>query len=148
MQRTFNRRCGYSLLESLMAGTVLAVVLVPALAAMKRGLTLARDIEVAQLTTTLCVSKMEEQLGLTAHAFASATTTGTFAADGYSTFRYSAARSDAAVAGGIPDRLMAISVTVWQDDNGNGALNAGEISTSLTTKVAKMAIYQSATGGA
>ena len=143
----FHRR-GFSLLETLMAGTVLAVVLVPALAAMKRALTIARDVETVQMTTTLCVSKMEEQLALAAHDFSTATVSGNFAADGYSNIRFTATRSDTALAGGIPDRLMAVSVTVWQDDNSNSALDSGEISTNLATKVASMAIYQSATGGA
>lgn len=142
------RQRGFSLLETLMAGTVLAVVLVPALEVMRRSLAMARDVETVQMTTTLCVSKMEEQLSLAAYGFTSATTSGNFSADGYSTIRFTATRSDTALSGGIPDRLMAITVTVWQDTNGNSALNTGEISTSLTTKVAKMAIYQSATGGA
>ena len=148
MQLHSPHRCGFSLLETLMAGTVLAVVLVPALATMKRGLALARDVETVQMTATLCVSKMEEQLALTAHDFSTATVSGNFAADGYASIRYTATRSDTALAGGIPDRLMALTVTVWQDDNGNSALDSGEISTNLSTKVAKMAIYQSTTGGA
>jgi prepilin-type N-terminal cleavage/methylation domain-containing protein len=142
------RHRGFSLLEVLMAGTVLAVVLVPALEVMRRSLEMARDVETVQMTTTLCVSKMEEQLALAAYGFTSATTNGNFSADGYASIRFTATRSDTTLSGGIPDRLMAITVTVWQDDNGNSALNAGEISTSLTTKVAKMAIYQTATGGA
>jgi hypothetical protein len=141
-------RRGFSLLETLMAGTVLAVVLVPALAAMKRGLELARDVETVQMTTTLCVSKMEEHLALVAHDFSTGNFSGNFAAEGYSNIRFTAARSDTVLAGGIPDRLMVVSVSVWQDDNGNSVLNAGEIATSFTTKVARMGIYQQATGGA
>jgi hypothetical protein len=115
---------------------------------MKRGLELARDVETVQLTTTLCVSKMEEHLAYAGHGFTTGNFSGNFATDGYASMRFTASRSDTVLAGGIPDRLMAVTVTVWQDDNGNGVLNSGEISTSFSTKVARMGIYQTATGGA
>lgn len=140
------RRCprrGYTLLDTLAAGVVLAIVLTPAYEAMQRGLAWSRDAENQQTTTTLCVGKMEEHMAIVASSFAAGTSTGDFSSDGFSQFRYSVVCSDAAVDGGIEDRLMAISVTVWQDSDADGVLDTGEIRTVLTTKIAQMTTYAS-----
>jgi hypothetical protein len=135
-------RRAYSLLEVLAAGTVLTIALVPALEVTRRSLETAREVEAAQHTTTLCISKMEEHLAIVAATFASGTFSGNFSAEGYANIRFSVTRSDTAGNGGIVDRLMVVTVTVWEDANGNSALNTGELSTSLSTKVAKMTVYQ------
>ena len=135
------RRCGYSLLDTLAAGTVLAIVLVPAYSAMRQGLEWSRDAAALQNTTTLCVAKMEEHLATVASSFSAATDSGNFSADGFAEFKYSVTCTDNAVSGGIPDQLMVITATVWQDDDNDGVLDDGEISTSLSTNVAKITTY-------
>jgi hypothetical protein len=71
------------------------------------------------------------------------TTTGNFSADGYSTVRYIATRSDAPANGGLTNQLMHIQVTVYDDANGNSTLDASELAVRYRTKVAKLATYQS-----
>ena len=139
--RIQNCRSGYSLLDTLAAGTVLAIVLVPGYEAMRSGLEWSRDAEVLQTTTTLCVGKMEERLAIVAATFTSGTQTGSFAADGFSDYRYSVVSSDAAADGGIPDGLMVITATVWKDEDADTVLDTDEISTQFETKVAKMTTY-------
>ena len=131
-----------------MASTVMALVLVPSLAVMRRGMETARDVESLQAVNVLCLSKMEEQLAIAAATFANGTDAGNFSAQGHADIRYSATRSDAGSDGGIPDRLMAITLLVWQDSDGDGNFDSGELSAQLATKVAKMAVYQSDLAGA
>ena len=135
------RRRGYSLLDTLAAGTVLAIALVPAYSAMRQGLEWSRDAATVQNTPTFCVATMEEHLAIAAATFANSTETGDFSADGHALYKYSVTRSDNAGSGGIADRLMAITVTVWKDDDNDNALDSGEISTTLKTHVAKIATY-------
>ena len=143
MLRRSNRRAsrGFSLLDTLAAGTVMAIALVPGYTAMRSGLELSRDAAALQITTTLCVTKMEEHLAVVASSFTTLTETGNFAADGFSKYEFSVTCSDDPLDGGIADRLMAITVTVWRDDDGDDVLDNGEIKTELFSKVAKMATY-------
>ena len=135
------RRHGYSLLETLAAGAVMAIVLVPSYEAMRRWLEWSRDAEALQTTSTLCVSKMEERMSLVAVTFTSGTQSGDFAADGFSDFRFHCESTDNLASGGIPDRLMVVTTNVWKDEDGDGVLDQGEITAELTTKVAKMTTY-------
>lgn len=135
------RRRGYSLLETLAAGTVMAIVLAPSYEAMRRGLEWSRDAETLQTTATLCVGKMEERMSVVAATFTADSQSGDFAADGFDGFRYSCVSSDSLAAGGIPDRLMVVTANVWKDEDGDSVLDQEEITTTLTTKVAKMTTY-------
>ena len=140
-RRQLTNRKAYSLLDTLAAGAVLAIVLVPAYSAMRQGLEWSRDVDAQKTTTTLCVAKMEEHLAVVASSFTSATDTGNFSTDGFANLKYSVVCSDSLASGGIPDQLMSISVTVFQDDDNDNSLDSGEISTTLTTNVAKMTTY-------
>jgi hypothetical protein len=55
--------------------------------------------------------------------------------------RFVAVVSEAAGDGGITDQLMAITVTVWHDANGNSSRDANESYTTMASKVAKLATY-------
>jgi hypothetical protein len=135
------RRRGQTLLELIAAVTVLAATVTPALVILRNALEQTRRIETLELLTTLCVSKLEEQLAVACAAWSTGTAAGDFSADGYSQVRFSVASSDQAGDGGIPDRLMSVTATVWEDQNGNAALDAGELSVVLASKVAKMEGY-------
>ena len=139
--RRAHRPRGYSLLDTMAAGAVMAIVLVPSLSAMRHGLEFSRDAEVLQTTTTLCVGKMEEQLAEVAASFNETTDAGTFSAQGLEGYKVSLWGDSNGFRGGIPDRLMVIEVTVWKDDDGDSVLDAGEINTILKTNVAKLATY-------
>lgn len=113
---------------------------------MRDSMELGRDIEIKSLLTTLAVSKMEQHLAETSATWTTTDDSGTFGSDGYTSLRFSVSRSDQVADGGSPDELMAIDVTVWEDQTADGALGAGEPNLSFRTKIAKMATYQNAAG--
>jgi hypothetical protein len=92
------------------------------------------------------ISKMEEQLAIVAASWSTGTITGDFSADGAAGIRFSAARTDAPASGGITNRLMNVTVTVYSDDNGNSTLDAGELQTTFTTKISKLVNYETMAG--
>jgi type II secretory pathway component PulJ len=140
----WKRRNGQSLLEVIAAGIVIAVALVPALRMMRDSLKVSRDIESANLLVLLCSSKLEEQIIRVAARWERGTTSGDFASEGRGDLRFVVVRSDDSDQGGIPSALMAVTSTVWQDRNGNGAIDANEPKVSLATKVGRMESYQNA----
>jgi hypothetical protein len=133
-------------LELVAATSLLAVAIVPGLRLMRDALELSRQIETQGLLTTLCVSKLEEHLMQAGATWLETTATGTFAAEGYATLRFEVTRSHDPAGGGIADRLMTVSATVWEDENVNGVLDSGEASIVLASKLAKMERYQNAAG--
>jgi hypothetical protein len=135
------RRRGQTLLELLAALTLLAATVTPALRILRDALEQTRRIETLELLTTLCVSKLEEHLAIACAAWSAGAAVGDFSAEGYSQVRFSVASSDQAGSGGIPDRLMSVTATVWEDQNNNAALDAGEPSVVLASKVAKLEGY-------
>ena len=135
-------RRGLSLLEVVAASALLAATLVPALRLLRDALSLSRSNETRSLLTTLCVSTMEQYLPVTADSWAMSTVTGNFSADGYPLVKFQVVRSDSSAAGGITDKLMAMTVTVWEDANSDATVNTGELSVVMATKVAKLSLYQ------
>jgi hypothetical protein len=94
-----------------------------------------------ELLTTLCSDKLEESMGTTIAAWSEAALAGDYAAAGYPLVRFRVDRSDDPADGGMADRLMAITATVWEDANSNGALDSGEPSVVFRTKVASLGGY-------
>jgi hypothetical protein len=139
-------RRAYSLLEVVLASTICATALVPALAVMRDGMTLCDIVDTRHLLLLYGVSKMEEQLAIVGATWATGTVTGNFAADGQSTIRYSVTRSDSPASGGLTNQLMSITVTTFSDANGNGTMDTAEARLTFTTKVAKLASYVTKAG--
>jgi hypothetical protein len=125
----------------LAAITLLSATLVPALRILRDALEQSYEIENLEMINTLVVSKLDERLVLAADAWSPGTTTGDFSSLGYSSIRFQAVASDQPASGGLTDQLMAITVTVWDDENGNSTLDAGEPSSVLASKVAKLEAY-------
>jgi hypothetical protein len=140
------RAAAFSLLEVVLASAICASALVPALAILRDGMRLERDIDARHLLLIYGVSKLEEQSAVVAATWADGDLGGDFAADGHADIRYLVTRSDSPADGGIADRLMNISVTTYRDDNGNDALGAGEPCITFTTKISKLASYESKAG--
>lgn len=145
-RRAHNRRKAYSLLEVMLASAICASALVPALALLRDGLTLADTIDTRHQILLCGVSKMEEQLAIVAATWSTGNLSGDFSADGYSGIRFTATRSDTVGNGGIVGRLMNVSVTAYSDDNNNSAMDSSEMRTTLTTKVSKLATYEDMAG--
>jgi hypothetical protein len=129
------------LVELLAATVILAATLTPALRIMRDALEQDRRIETLELLTTFCADKLEEHMAGTVSNWSVATTTGNFGSDGYAGVRYSVASTDAPASGGLTGRLMAMTATVWDDANGNSALDSGELSVVFRTKVARLEGY-------
>ena len=136
----------YSLLEVVLASTICAIALVPALALLRDGIALADSIDTRHQILLCGVSKMEEQLAIVAATWSAGTIAGDFSADGYPGIRFTATRSDSAANGGITDRLMNVSVTAYSDDDNDGTMDANEMQTTLTTKISKMVSYENRAG--
>ena len=136
------RRAGYSLLEVVAASALIAVALVPALAILRDGMALSRDVDNRQLLLTYGVSKLEDQQALTAQSWTNGTDNGDFSSDGHASVRFIAVRSDAVVDGGLPDRLMNITVTTYWDADNDDTLDATELQILMTTKLGKFATYE------
>ncbi len=141
------RRRGQTLLELVAATTILTIALVPALRMMRDAIRVGRNTETANLMTTLCTSKLEEQLMRTAAVWNPSTVAGDFSAEGYANLRFQVTMSDAAADGGIANQLMAIASTVWDDLNSDGNLNAGEPRVVLASKQARNVSYQKEASG-
>lgn len=144
-QSTLNRRPkrrGQTLIELVAATTMMATAIVPGLQLMRDGMKVSRELEVAGVMTSLCVSKLEEHLSISAATWAMTTTTGNFSAEGYSQIRFSVVRSDSGGDGGITDALMAVTVTVWEDVDSDSTLDNGESKVVLASKIAKVASYE------
>jgi hypothetical protein len=138
---------GYSLLEVVLAAAICAGVLVPALSMMRDGITLGERIDARHVLLVYGVSKMEEQLAIVGANWSTGLASGDFSADGHPSIRFSVARSDSPLDGGIAGRLMGITVITYRDDNGNDALDLDEMRTTLRTKVGKLVSYESKASG-
>ncbi len=139
-------RSAYSMVEVVLAASICLTALVPALKALRDGITLGDIIDTRHLLLTYGVSKMEEQLAIVGAAWTTGTATGNFASDGQASIRYSVARSDAVVDGGVVGKLMVVTVTTYSDDNSNSTMDSSEARTTLTTKVAKLVSYVTKAG--
>jgi hypothetical protein len=140
-------RKAYSLLEVVLASAICATALVPALAFLRDGMALGDAIDTRHLLLIHGVSKLEERLAVVAAGWSEGTIAGDFAADGHANIRYIATQSDDAAAGGIADRLMSVSVTTYSDEDGDDALDPGELQTTMTTKIGKFISYENKASG-
>jgi hypothetical protein len=126
-----------------MASAICTTALVPALALLRDGVTLADGIDTRHMLLTYGVSKMEERLAVVGATWTEGTVSGDFAADGHANIRFTVTSSDAPVSGGIDNRLMNVTVTSYSDDDGDDTMDAAEARIILTTKIGKLLTYES-----
>ena len=131
-------------MELLIASTLLAIAIVPALVLMRESMRVDRKIERRELLTTLCVSKMEEQLALLAvdTSWSVSNSTGTYSSDGYPHIHYTVQMTDDSSSVSSGGNLMLISTSTWDDENQDGVQQTSEPVTVFQTKVAQMTTYQ------
>jgi hypothetical protein len=137
----------YSLLEVVLASGICATAMVPALALLRDGVTLADRVDARHLLLLYGVSKMEEHIAIVAAGWTEGTFTGNFAAEGHASVRYIVDRSDEAASGGIVDRLMNVEATTYRDDDGDAALDADEMRNVMRTKIGRFTSYENKAGG-
>jgi hypothetical protein len=140
---------GQTLLELVGATTIITIALVPALRMMRDSLRVSRETETANLMSTLSASRLEEYLLLSAgqwgaippgNSWNTTNNTGNYSADGYPNLKFRVLRTDAAPAG-IAARLLSITATVWNDLDGDNALDASEPRSVFATKLARNVAY-------
>ncbi len=135
--RKLRDRNAFSLLEVVMGMMVIALILVPTTAMMSdvlRGETQRHErAELLQLAH----GKQNEFAHLARVAFQDRQQNGSFASLGHPRLRFAVDCSDSASSGGIPNRLQAIKVSAWYDENNNLSQDGNEPSVSLWTAVAR-----------
>lgn len=129
------------MLELVAASTLIATTLVPALRIMAGGLRATRTLTTSEALATLGTSTLERTLAQTSGDWSTDDASGNFASDGYAGIGFSITRSDQVTDGGIPNRLMAVQVTTWEDRNNNGRWDADEPSVVFASKVARLTTY-------
>src|SRR5262245_56069208 len=87
-------RAAYSLLEVVLASSLCASALVPAMAILRDGLLAAEKIDTRHKLLLYGVQKMEEQQAIVAAIWTTGSTSGNFSADGYASIKYNVTRSD------------------------------------------------------
>lgn len=140
--RVSRLRKAQSMLEVVAAASVLAITLAPATQIMRRAMIVNAELEQNNALATLGASKLEETMAKTCASWDITSLTGDFSADGVSLARFEVTRSEDASAGGIPGRLMAISVVVWMDTNRDGIRDSQERQVRYATKLARNKSYE------
>ena len=129
----------------LAASTVLAIALAPALRITRTALLTADRLDRQERCLTVANDRIEFLMARTVadwDALVGSGGGGAAGVPGYPGLRTAETVSDAAAAGGVPGRLTAIGVTAWYDDDGDGALDAGEPHVRLNVLVARLTAYE------
>ena len=142
MYRPSEARNAYSLLEVVAATFLLGVAIIPAMRFMSTAIQAGSDLERWNQMNLLAVGKLEEQITLAAAQFQEDSQSGVFPDPGLGGLRFAATRTTSAALGGIAEQLMVVSVTVWDDENANTALESDESQVTYATKIARMSVYQ------
>lgn len=143
MIRTTRKRAwAFSLLELAMAASLVVGALVPTMAVMRTAMAKSRDLSRRNLLANYAVGVLESRAATVIGNWNTASTTGNFSSDGHPAIHYTATCSDAAAQGGIPSELMHIIVRVFDDADGDGAFDAGELNVLFRTKIARLASYE------
>lgn len=128
---------GFTFVELIAATAILAICIVPATKYLADSMTLRRHLEEERVLVMLAIQTVEEQMAVINGGFTTTQESGTFASQGLPEIAYEVVRSDGSAGGGIPDLLMAISVRVWSDENGNLVHESNEAVVELHTKMAR-----------
>lgn len=131
------QRRGYTLLEVVSAGVLVGIIVVPSLTLFRDSMQVSENVEVANAMASLGVGKLEDQLAAAVDNFVPVTVDGDFGAEDYPEVHFKSQRSDRAADGGVPGQLMAVTVNVWRDINGNNVQDVAEPSFLFASKVAR-----------
>lgn len=118
----------------MVAATVLTCLfIVPATQVMRRSQAMGRELELRQELSTRCASLLEQEIAALDRRFRRVDRRRTLNYE-RQRLRYVVQSTDAASAGGIPGRVMCVSVMIWHDENRNGTLDTTERSAVLVTR--------------
>ncbi|MEQ8211070.1 MAG: prepilin-type N-terminal cleavage/methylation domain-containing protein [Lacipirellulaceae bacterium] len=141
-QRQQAKRSGFSLVEMIAATALVAGTLVPALAVMREAMSLSRETHLRSLLANFAVMKLEECSSVAMRNWTNATDDGDLSAYGYSNLSFTMVRSDDPADGGMVGQLMSISVTVFDDLDGDLIPDTGETQVQFRTKISKLLTYE------
>ena len=123
------------MLDVIGSSLVTAMVLVPSINIMRQSMDVNERIQLRQEMVTYCTNVVEMELADILNSPVNKTSSGIIYS-GQKTVMSSITRSDSAEFGGIPGKLMAVSVTAWHDANNNKRIDRNESQFSLFTKAA------------
>ncbi|MCA9161816.1 MAG: prepilin-type N-terminal cleavage/methylation domain-containing protein [Planctomycetales bacterium] len=147
-RRRRNGRRGQTLLELLVATSIIAITLVPALRMMRDSVRVGRRVEAGTAMSTICVDRLEQYLALSCGSWQNVNVTGDCAAQGYPQLKWQVFANDGAVFGGTPNRLMVIYSSVWEDRNNNNLWeSSSEPRVQFATKLAHVVAYEHEAAG-
>jgi hypothetical protein len=129
----------------MIAATALtAGTLAPALVVMRDAMAASRAGVRRTLVANYATATLENQAALVMQNWTNGPVTGNFSADGYASIKFSAVKSDAPADGGLTNRLMEITVTAYDDVDGDSVADSAEAKVTIRTKVARLASYLNA----
>ncbi|MCA9136316.1 MAG: hypothetical protein KDB00_06150 [Planctomycetales bacterium] len=130
------------MLELVAASTIIGIGMIPALKLTTKGVTHANDLELSETLLSLCASKMEEEMARTMAGWDLNDHQGQFSIAAHPELRFQVSKSDSSVDGGLPGKLAAIQVVVWQDTDADAIVDSSEHNVWLATKLAKLTSYE------
>jgi len=133
-------RFGTTLLELTVASTILAVTLIPALRLLRDSLRQSRQLAAREVMATLCQGQVEQQslLIATQWKLTSGVDRQSGQESGFPNVLVEFNASDDSNRGGISDRLATLTVTAFDDANGNSRRDDGESGVQFATKIARL----------
>lgn len=134
------KRLGTTLLELTVASTILAVTLIPALRLLRDSLRQSRQLVAREVMATLCQGQVEQQslLIATQWKLTSGVDRQSGLESGFPNVLVAYSASDDSSRGGISDRLAALTVTAFDDANGNSRRDPDEPGVEFATKIARL----------
>ena len=116
---------------------VLAITIVPATKYLTESMATRRRLERNGVLVALAIQTIEQQMAVINGGFTTTQTSGNFSAEGFPEFAFELIRTDSTSEGGIPDLVMAVTVRVWADDDGDLMLDPDESVVEFNTKMAR-----------
>jgi len=121
---------------------MMAAVITPALVLVRQQLEMGREIARYQAMETFAASYLEQALAQRAADFHAFTMAGAVAGTAFSDLRYSVVGSTAPGDGGVSEKLLAVTSTVWRDEDSDTVLDNDEERITLASKLARMTQYE------
>ncbi len=135
---------GFSLLEMVMAAGLMTSIIVPALSVMRDAMAKSRNLHRRSLLANYAVRVVEGECASATGNWVVEKKSGSFVSEGHANVRYTLTKSDAISDGGLPNQLMHIRVTVFDDADGDTILDSSELRVDYRTKVARLNSYENA----
>jgi len=127
-----------------MAAGLMTSILVPSLSVMRDAMAKSRDLHRRSLLANYAVRVVEDECASASGNWVVEKKSGSFVSEGHANIRYTLKKTDSALEGGLPNRLMHIQVTVFDDADADTVLDAGELQVFYRTKVARLNAYENA----